>query len=147
MTKAAAPLPRHPTPCSSMKLALFTVLSFGIVGKCLLEAAFGGRKSKPPWTPGFLQARLFWSCGRARARQLFRKSRDMKRCWLWQPWMCQGGRCFECHRRQLWAARGVEGGLQLPTLPMPILQGGGMLCSHRQEENAWDRLRTPALTG
>lgn len=50
MTKAAAPLPRHPTPCSSMKLALFTVLSFGIVGKCLLKAAFGGRKSKPPWT-------------------------------------------------------------------------------------------------
>lgn len=68
MTKAAAPLPRHPTPCSSMKLALFTVLSFGIVGKCLLEAAFGGRKSKPPRSPGFPQARLFWSCGKRRTQ-------------------------------------------------------------------------------
>lgn len=45
--------------------------------------------------------------------------------------MCRGGRCFECHRRQLWAARGVEGGLQLPTLPMLTLQGGGMLRSYR----------------
>lgn len=62
MTKAAARSPRHPTPCSSMKLALFTVLSLGIVGKCLLKAAFGGRKAKPPWTPGFPQARLLQSC-------------------------------------------------------------------------------------
>lgn len=33
--------PSAPTPCSSMKLALFTALSFGIVGKCLLDQPVG----------------------------------------------------------------------------------------------------------
>lgn len=46
MTKAAATPPWHLTPCSSMKLVLSTVLSFGIVGKCLLKAVFGERKSQ-----------------------------------------------------------------------------------------------------
>jgi len=46
VTKAAAPPPRHLTPRSSMKLVLSAVLSFGIVGKCLLKAVWGERKSQ-----------------------------------------------------------------------------------------------------
>lgn len=50
MTKAAAPPPRHLPPRSSMKLVLSTVLSFGIVGKCLLKAVLGEKES--PNHPG-----------------------------------------------------------------------------------------------
>lgn len=46
MTKAAAPPPQHPTPCSSMKLVLSTVLSLGIAGKCLPKAVLGEKKSR-----------------------------------------------------------------------------------------------------
>lgn len=63
------------------------------------------------------------------SRQLLRKSRDIKRCLLWHPGSVKEIGILSATDRSL-GQPGVEGGLQLPTLPIPTLQGGGMLLSH-----------------
>lgn len=83
--------PTASDPCSTMKLALFTVLSLGIVGKCLLKANFGGRKSKPLCPPGKAVSEL----RRTPEQAAVKEKQGHEQCLLWQPWICQGGWCFD----------------------------------------------------
>lgn len=104
-----------------MKLALGTVLSFGIVGKCVLTAAFGGRRPKAPRTPGTAAVSEKPGQEGALALAAVRVS----------PWSS------ECHP-------GMEGGLQLPHCRC---KEEGCSAPTTAEENAWDRLCSPAVTG
>lgn len=125
--------PTAPTPCSSMKLALFTVLSFGIAGKCLLKANLGGRKSKLPWTPGCLGAAAYTRAGSCSGKAGTRS-----------------GACF--------GSRGsVKGDGALMLLTAALWDGGRVAAAHTADAHPkrrrdaplppWDGLRAPAVTG
>lgn len=115
MTKAAAPPPRHPPPRSSMKLLLSTVLSFGIVGKCLLEAVLG-KESKPPRTPGFPpRPGWFRAALCARPRQLLRMQKPRSSCQMLAVDFCHRGWCLEQHFFTRGSPWRLEGGLQFPS--------------------------------